>query len=71
MRSYKPDFKAKFEHGTIWYEVKGWMDPKSATKIKRMEKYYPNVDLRVIDKEWFRDFRDNGSLIPGWEAKNV
>jgi hypothetical protein len=43
------------------------MDSKSATKIKRMAKYHPDVKLRVIGKEWFKE---NGSklknIISGW-----
>ena len=31
------------------------MDSKSQTKIKRMAKYHPQVKLRVVDKEWFKN----------------
>lgn len=52
IRSYTPDFKVfnndlSFEY----HEVKGWMDPKSKTKIKRMAKYYPKTKLLVIDSK--------------------
>jgi hypothetical protein len=52
--NYKPDFKVVFPSGNEeWFEVKGFMDSKSATKIKRMAKYFPDIKLRVIDKFWF------------------
>jgi len=51
VRSYTPDFKLFFDDSTIQYhEVKGWMDAKSKTKIKRMAKYYPDISLTVIDQ---------------------
>ncbi len=73
VRSYKPDFKAAYLDGSVvWFEVKGWMDSRSATKLKRMKKYYPKVKIRVIDSEWFRTWSAAGKmLIPGWETKNV
>jgi hypothetical protein len=66
--NYKPDFMVVFPSGSEeWIEVKGYMDSKSATKIKRMAKYHPDVKLRVIGKEWFKQ---NGSklknIISGW-----
>jgi hypothetical protein len=30
------------------------MDAKSATKIKRMAKYFPEIKLRVVDADWFK-----------------
>jgi len=44
--SYCPDFKV----GTLWVEVKGMLDPKGRTAIKRFKKYYPNEfkKLRAI-----------------------
>jgi hypothetical protein len=53
--NYKIDFQVI--HNNIeeeWVEVKGFMDKKSATKIKRMAKYHPSVKLRIIDAEWFK-----------------
>ena len=44
------------------------MDPKSLTKIKRFRKYYPDHELRVIDKKWFtKNGKKLSSLIPTWE----
>lgn len=53
--NYKPDFRVVFPSGNHeWVEVKGYMDSKSVTKIKRMAKYFPEEKLRVIGKEWFK-----------------
>ena len=57
-RSYRPDFKICNNDGTIEYhEVKGYMNPKSKTQIKRMAKYYPNVKLLIIDKDVYNDIK--------------
>lgn len=51
VRSYTPDFKIFHNDGSVEYhEVKGWMDAKSKTKLKRMKIYYPNIDVIVIDE---------------------
>lgn len=53
--NYKPDFKVTFPSGnTEFFEIKGYMDSKSQTKIKRMAKYHPSITLRVIDGDWFK-----------------
>ena len=53
VRSYLPDFRITKNNEEIEYhEIKGWMDDKSKTKIKRMAKYYPDVILLIFkDKE--------------------
>ena len=66
--SYKPDFRVLFPSGNVEYmEVKGYESSKDRTKYKRMAKYHPDVKLRVIGKEWFKE---NGSklknIISGW-----
>lgn len=49
-RSYTPDFKIFNNNGDIEYhEVKGYMDSKSKTKLKRFAKYYPYLKLVLID----------------------
>lgn len=54
-RSYLPDFKIFNNNGTIEYhEVKGYMDSKSKTKIRRMKKYYPHIKLLIIGKEEYK-----------------
>jgi hypothetical protein len=51
VRSYLPDFKVFNNDGTHEYhEVKGYLDKKSKTKLKRMKKYYPKIKLVLIDK---------------------
>ena len=55
VRSYKPDFKVFNNDGTIEYhEVKGYMDAKSKTKLKRMAKYYPDIKMVLRDAKWFK-----------------
>lgn len=55
--NYKPDFRVRFNSGNVeYFEVKGYMDKKSQTKIKRMAKYHPDVVLRVVGKEWFKAY---------------
>jgi len=47
-KGYVPDFKVLFNSGAIEYiEIKGYMDRKSATKLKRMRIYHPKILLRV------------------------
>jgi len=76
--SYKPDFRVFSlvgEERTIdhyWVEVKGWMDPKSATKIKRFRKYFPEEKLVVVDKKWFAHNSVKLKLIiKDWEIGNA
>ena len=53
--SYLPDFRITHLNGTQEYvETKGYMDSKSATKIKRMRIYHPDIKLRVVEKDWFK-----------------
>jgi hypothetical protein len=69
--SYLPDFKITDKDGTLEYhEVKGWMDPKSKTKIKRMAKYHPDVKLVVIKKSAYKKLESLLSrMITGWERE--
>lgn len=71
VRSYKPDFLITDNYGKQYYEeVKGWMDAKSKTKIKRMAKYYPNVDLRILDSKRYKEISKMKALIPNWGLLN-
>lgn len=67
--NYKPDFEITHNDGTFEvHEVKGYMDSKSATKLKRMGIYYPFVKVRVIDSEWFKKNNKTGkAVVKGWE----
>lgn len=68
VRSYTPDFFIPSLNE--FHEVKGWMDAKSQTKLKRMKKYYPDTKVIVVGKEWFAAANRQGmcSLISGWEC---
>jgi hypothetical protein len=51
-RSYTPDFKVFNKDGSVEYhEIKGYMDSKSKTKLKRMKRYYPKISIKLIDQE--------------------
>lgn len=67
--SYLPDFRVTYPDGRIEYhEVKGWMDDRSKTKIRRMAKYHPKVVLRVIDGKAYKALgRSVMAMIDGWE----
>lgn len=66
--SYLPDFQITETSGKIVYhEVKGRMDARSVTKIKRMAKYHPEVKLIVIDSAAYRAMGPKcKGLVPGW-----
>ena len=52
---YMPDFEVVEKDGSITYrEVKGYLDSRSKTKLKRMAKYYPKVKLIVEGAEQMR-----------------
>lgn len=69
VRSYLPDFLIIENDGSeSYHEVKGWMDDRSKTKIKRMAKYHPTVRLIVIDGKSYREISKKvGGMIDGWE----
>jgi len=67
--SYLPDFCVTETSGAeSYHEVKGWMDDRSKTKIKRMAKYHPDVKLIVIDSKAYAALKKTVSrIVPGWE----
>lgn len=68
-RSYTPDFHITETGKSYYVEIKGWMDPKSATKLARMAKYYPEVEIRVIQRSQYRSLAAKmARLLPGWET---
>lgn len=69
--SYTPDFFLT-EEGE-YHEVKGWMDPKSQTKLARMTRYFPGAKIVVIGADWFRSAERQGlcAIIPGWECRHT
>lgn len=63
-RSYKPDFRVVRKNGSVeWHETKGFMNQKSKTKLKRMEKYFPNEKIIVIDNDQYRALSKWRSLL--------
>lgn len=65
--SYKPDFLVVERNAHHWVEVKGYMDARSKTKIKRFKKYFPKERLEVVDEKWFRrNSKKLKGLVPGW-----
>ena len=66
VRSYLPDFCVLHLNGKEeWAEVKGLFDNKSQTKMKRMAKYYPQINIRLVGTEWFKiNLKDCKELEP-------
>lgn len=63
VRSYTPDFKVFEKDGrTVYHEVKGWMDAKSQTKLNRMKKYYPAVEIIVIGEPEYKAVMRSSAL---------
>lgn len=68
-RSYLPDFTVTLLDGTKEYhEVKGWMDARSKTKLKRMAKYHPTIQIKLVQKDWFQANKNLAKILPGWES---
>lgn len=67
--SYLPDFRVtELDGRVIFHEVKGWMDDRSKTKIKRMAIYHPDVKLIVIDSKGYKSIETKVKvLISDWE----
>ena len=71
VRSYMVDFKVQYanESKPTYVEVKGWMDPKSKTKIARFRKYYPQHRLEIVGEKEYRNIKACwASSIPLWET---
>lgn len=70
-RFYTPDFRVVYADGSMEYqEIKGYMDQKSRTKLKRMAKYHPSVSVVVIDAaRYHRIEREVAAKVPHWEAR--
>ena len=70
IRSYTPDFKVweTSESEPYYVEIKGWMDDKSRTKLKRMAKYYPNIKIKLIQQKEYDEIKKNvAPFIRNWE----
>lgn len=68
--SYLPDFEVIENDGQfVYHEVKGWMDDRSKTKIRRMGKYHPKIKLIVISSKEYKVLEKQcKTVIDGWEA---
>jgi hypothetical protein len=68
--SYLPDFLVIENDGSeAYHEVKGWMDDRSKTKIRRMAKYFPSVNLIVIDSKEYKALQKTAAaIVPGWDS---
>ena len=65
--SYLPDFEITENSGVVKYvEVKGYMDARSRTKLKRMKKYYPEVVVELIDKKRYAEIACKSRFIKNW-----
>jgi hypothetical protein len=68
---YTPDFKVFVSEWRYeWHEVKGYMDPKSKTKIKRFKRDYPReaAVLKIVTgKDVAKIGQQIGGLCDGWE----
>lgn len=66
--SYTPDFYLPEQDK--WIEIKGWMDGKSKTKLKRFEKQYPEEykKLELIQEKEYNEIKKKISpFIENWE----
>ena len=71
-RAYTPDFKVMLPDGSYeWHEVKGWLDQKSRTRLKRMAKYFPEEKIVLRDAAYFKKLNKSAipGLLPNWEFK--
>jgi hypothetical protein len=69
--SYLPDFEITENSGKIKYvEVKGFMDKRSATKLKRMKIYFPDVTVEIINKKRYDEIKSKASFIKDWGLLN-
>ena len=69
-RSYLTDFKVWDMDNSLPYyvEIKGWLDSKSNTKLKRMAKYYPEIKILLIGPKEYKEIENKCSaFIENWE----
>jgi hypothetical protein len=69
VRSYLPDFRVVDMEGNVtFHEVKGWMDDRSKTTLARMEKFYPEVCIIVVDAKQYKKLEiEMRFLLQDWE----
>lgn len=67
-RTYLPDFRITDNSGYKYYvEVKGFMNSDSKTKLKRMKKYFPEIELQIIDQSRYAEISRIAPILPEWE----
>lgn len=67
-RGYCPDFKVTGKDGNIIYhEVKGYMQERDKTKMKRMEKYHPNIKIILIREREMNEIKKKVGRLIQWE----
>jgi hypothetical protein len=67
-RSYLPDFRVHELNGNKpLHEVKGWMDARSKTTLRRMAKYHPGQKIVLIRQKEYSALSRFSALIEGWE----
>jgi hypothetical protein len=68
-RFYLPDFKVTNLDGSVeFHEIKGYMDDRSRVKLERMARYYPDVVVKLIDRDAYKSIaREFKRRLPGWE----
>lgn len=69
-RFYTPDFRVTWNTGDVEYhEVKGYLTQKGSTALKRMERYYPDKKIILINGPIYnRILKEHAREIPGWEG---
>ena len=69
VRSYLPDFRVVERDGRVrWHEVKGYMDARSRTTLRRMGKYHPDEVVVLVDaKQYGALKRQCAGIVKGWE----
>ncbi len=69
VRFYKPDFRVQETADShYWIEVKGYLDQRSKTALKRMAKFYPGERVEVLTSKAYRQIvRDFAPLIQTME----
>lgn len=69
-KTCKPDFKVWLTVELFEYwEIKGYLDKVSATKLKRMQMHYPQYQIVLYDRrKYTEEICPFKSLLPGWET---
>jgi hypothetical protein len=71
-KSYTPDFEVAYKDGnTEYHEIKGWMDAKSKSKLRKMKKYFPEVKIILINEKRYSEIEEEHRFkIKNWEKRH-